>query len=153
MNILSRLREGLSKTRSHITAMISGEDELDDSFFETLEDALISADVSIELTLKFLDRLQDEIEELGITSTREAYRELKRLLATHLKQETKPLTRSAKPWVMLVVGVNGVGKTTTIGKLAHEYSQGGASIMLGAADTFRAGAIEQLNIWAQRTGS
>ncbi len=153
MNILSRLKDGLSKTRAHITAMISGEDELDESFFETLEDALISADVSIELALSFLDRLQDEIEELDITTTKEAYSVLKKLLADHLKQEQKPLAAHGKPWVMLVVGVNGVGKTTTIGKLAQEYKNDGKSIMLGAADTFRAGAIEQLKIWADRTGS
>ncbi|MFP4418408.1 MAG: signal recognition particle-docking protein FtsY [Chitinivibrionales bacterium] len=153
MNILSRLKDGLSKTRSHITAMISGEDELDDSFFETLEDALISADVSIELSLAFLDQLQDEIEDKGITTPREAYSELKKMLTRHLSQVQKPLQSHGKPWVMLVVGVNGVGKTTTIGKLAHEYRENGSDVMLGAADTFRAGAIEQLKIWAQRTDS
>jgi fused signal recognition particle receptor len=153
MNIFSRLRDGLSKTRAQITGLVGAEEGLDEDFFETLEDALVSADMGIDLTLETMQRLRDDIRECRVETAREAYAILKQTLVKDLRIEKHPDEFPPKPWVVLVLGVNGVGKTTTIGKLAHEYRREGKKVMLGAADTFRAGAIEQLRIWAQRTES
>ncbi len=153
MNLISRLKDGLSKTRSQIASIISGSGKFDDTFFDSLEEALISADIGLELTLDIIDRLKKEIKEQKITSQSEAYDSLKQLLSSDLQVTKNPEEFPPKPWVILVVGVNGVGKTTTIGKMANEFREAGKSVLLCAADTFRAGAIEQLRVWAQRTGS
>jgi len=153
MNLFVRLKEGLSKTRSQITSILSGEGGFDEQFFDSLEDALIAADIGIEYTEEYVDRLKEELKQRRVESNSQAYSVLKELLAEDLKVLKLPEEFPPKPWVILVVGVNGVGKTTTIGKLANELRLKGKSVMLGAADTFRAGAIEQLRIWAKRTGS
>lgn len=153
MNLISRLKDGLSKTRFQIASIISGSGKFDDTFFDSLEEALISADIGLELTLDIIDRLKNEIKEQKITSQSEAYDLLKQLLSSDLQVTKNPEEFPPKPWVILVVGVNGVGKTTTIGKMANEFREAGKSVLLCAADTFRAGAIEQLRIWAQRTES
>lgn len=152
MSLFSRLKEGLSKTRSQLTSIVGGESRFDEKFFESLEDALIAADVGMELSGEIVDDLRERIREEGIRDTHEAYEELKRMLASGLNVVKLPEDFPPKPWVILVVGVNGVGKTTTIGKMASEMRRKGKTVMLGAADTFRAGAIEQLRIWAERTG-
>jgi fused signal recognition particle receptor len=152
MNIFTRLKDGLSKTRGQITSIISGS-RFDESFFETLEEALIAADIGLELSLEIIERLKKEMKQSKITTPSEVYDLLKQLLATDLSVQKDPEEFPPKPWVILIVGVNGVGKTTTIGKLAHEFKKQGKSVMLGAADTFRAGAIEQLRIWSERTDS
>jgi fused signal recognition particle receptor len=154
MSIFIRLKEGLSKTRTQIASIVSGAaGKFDGEFYETLEDALVSADVGYECSTDIIARLKKEIVEKGITTPAGAYAALKAMLAADLSVARLPAEFPPKPWVVLVVGVNGVGKTTTIGKLAREYSAAGKKVMLAAADTFRAGAVEQLRIWAQRTGS
>ncbi len=153
MNLFVRLKEGLSKTRSQITSILTGEGGFDEQFFDSLEDALIAADIGIDYTEELIDRLKNELKQRRVESNSQAYSVLKEILADDLKVVKMPEEFPPKPWVILVVGVNGVGKTTTIGKLANELRHKGKSVMLGAADTFRAGAIEQLRIWAQRTGS
>lgn len=153
MNLFARLKEGLTKTRSQITSILSGEGGFDEQFFDSLEDALISADIGVEFTDDLMARLRNELRQRRVESNSEAYSVLKELLTEELTVNKIPDDFPPKPWVILVVGVNGVGKTTTIGKLANELRAKGKTVMLGAADTFRAGAIEQLRIWAQRTGS
>lgn len=152
MNLFSRLKEGLSKTRSQITSILGMEGSFDDGFYEALEDALISADIGAALAGDIITLLRVKIREEKITSAHDAYEAMKSLLVEQLQVFKLPDDFPPKPWVTLVVGVNGVGKTTTIGKLAQEMRAKGKSVMLGAADTFRAGAIEQLKIWADRTG-
>jgi fused signal recognition particle receptor len=153
MNLFARLKDGLSKTRSQIASIISGNGKFDESFYDSLEEALISADIGLELCLDIIDRLKKEIKDKKIMSQSEAYNAMKQLLISDLQVIKNPDEFPPRPWVTLIVGINGVGKTTTIGKIANELKQEGKSVMLCAADTFRAGAIEQLRIWAQRTGS
>jgi fused signal recognition particle receptor len=154
MSILVRLKEGLSKTRTQIASIVSGAGgRFDDEFYETLENALVSADVGYECSTDLIARLKKEIADKGIATPAAAYAALKAMLAADLTVAKLPSEFPPKPWVVLVVGVNGVGKTTTIGKLAREFSAAGKKVMLAAADTFRAGAVEQLRIWAKRTGS
>lgn len=153
MNFFTRLKDGLSKTRSQIASIVGVKSEFDDLFYSSLEEALIAADIGIDLTLDIIERLKKEIKSKGFSTPSEAYIALKELLIADLAMEAKKIDPSSKPWVILVVGVNGVGKTTTIGKIANAFTQQGKKVMLGAADTFRAGAIEQLKIWAGRTSA
>jgi len=152
MNLFARLKDGLSKTRTQITSILGGEGEFGDDFFEALEDALISADIGAELSSEIVEGVKERIRSDRISTANEAYELMKRMLVEELEVQRLPDEFPPRPWVILVVGVNGVGKTTTIGKIARELREKGKSVMLGAADTFRAGAIEQLQIWAQRTG-
>lgn len=153
MSFFKRLKDGLSKTRSQINTILGGSDEFNNEFFENLEDALISADIGVELSAEIIDDLQDRIRSEKIQTAFDAYEAMKEMLIEQLDVIKFPDDFPPKPWVTLVVGVNGVGKTTTIGKIAHELRQMGKTVMLGAVDTFRAGAIEQLKVWADRTGS
>lgn len=153
MSLFSKLKEGLSKTRSQITAILGREGEFNDAFYESLEDALISADIGIELSNEIIASLKKRIREEKLTTISDAYEAMKRLLVEQLDVALDPDDFPPKPWVILVAGVNGVGKTTTIGKIAHEMRSKGKKVMLGALDTFRAGAIEQLKIWSDRTGA
>lgn len=153
MNFFTRLKEGLTKTRSQIAAIVGLKSEFDEAFYSSLEDALVAADIGIDLTLDIIDRLKKEIKSRGLGTPSEAYNALKELLIADLVMETKKTEPTSRPWVILVVGVNGVGKTTTIGKIANAFTKQGKKVMLGAADTFRAGAIEQLKIWAGRTSA
>ena len=153
MHIVSRLTEGLAKTRAQIRSILESPSQLNDRFYEVLEDALISADVGVDVSAATIEQLKIEVKNEKIVLARDAYQLFKRMLSQSLEISPFPQAVSATPWVILIVGVNGVGKTTTIGKIAHEYRLGGKKVMLGAADTFRAGAIEQLKIWAHKTGS
>ncbi|MCU0609828.1 MAG: signal recognition particle-docking protein FtsY [Chitinispirillaceae bacterium] len=154
MNIFTRLKDGLSKTRSKIAAIVGVSTQFNNAFYASLEEALVAADIGLDCSLDIIEKLRAEIAGQVITTTADAYRTLKDLLVVDLSAESAPQpVVSGKPWVVLVVGVNGVGKTTTIGKLANGFRQQGKSVLLGACDTFRAGAIEQLKIWAQRTSS
>jgi fused signal recognition particle receptor len=151
MDIFSRLKDGLSKTRSQINAILGTSTNFNDEFFVSLEDALISADIGFDFTTDIIDRLKKEISGQKIIQVKDAYEVLKKMLTQSLDIKKQQQDFPHKPWVILVVGVNGVGKTTTIGKLAYEFHEKGKKVMLGAVDTFRAGAIEQLRIWSEKT--
>lgn len=153
MNLLARLKDGLSKTRSQITSIMGGDGRFDDAFFDSLEEAMIAADIGIELATEIIDELKQDLKDCKVTLVSEAYELFKAMIVKGLTVTSLPEDFPPKPWVIMVVGVNGVGKTTTIGKIANEFRSKGKSVMLGAADTFRAGAIEQLRIWSQRTES
>jgi fused signal recognition particle receptor len=154
MGLFDRIRSGLTKTRSQILSSLgAGAGGLGDDFYDTLEEALIGADIGIDQSLEIIARVRKEAATHGLDSAPAAYAAMKSIIAGDLAVAKLPDEFPPKPWVVLVVGVNGVGKTTTIGKLAQEYRSQGKKVMLAAADTFRAGAIEQLQIWAQRTGS
>jgi fused signal recognition particle receptor len=155
VNILTRLKDGLSKTRSQIGVIVGISPKIDETFLDSLEDALISADVGVDFTHRIIGLLKSELKERGISRTVDAFALLKEMLVQSLQasKAAMPKADGSKPWIVLVVGVNGVGKTTTIGKIANDFRLRDKKVLLGAADTFRAGAIEQLKIWAQRTGS
>jgi fused signal recognition particle receptor len=153
MGIFSKVKKGLDKTRTRITDMVDAGAELDDDFYESLEDALVGADINIDQASVIVEDLRADVARNPVQSPGEAYERMKKDIVQRLDVRTTPDDFPPKPWVMLVVGVNGVGKTTTIAKLAHEAIARGKKVMLGAADTFRAGAIEQLQLWAERTGA
>jgi len=153
MDLFSRLKEGLSRTRRQIFSMVGGGPVADEAFMGQLEEALIAADVGADLAGELIERLTADMRAAGGWGRTEAYAALKDMLVRELIVTKTPDDFPPKPWVILVVGVNGVGKTTTIGKIACHARENGKKVMLGAADTFRAGAIEQLKIWAERTGS
>lgn len=152
------LDAGLEKTKasvfSKLTRAIAGKSKVDDEVLDNLEEVLISSDVGVDTTLEIIGRIQERVARDKYVSTSELGRILRQevaaLLASH---ETAPgATGAPKPYVIMVVGVNGVGKTTTIGKLAYLFTQAGKKVYLGAADTFRAAAVEQLCIWGERVG-
>jgi fused signal recognition particle receptor len=147
---------GLEKTRkgffSRLAAAISGKSTIDAEVLENIEETLISSDVGITTTVKIIESLQKRVEETKGAKTGDIYAMLKsevsKLLANNVNTSTE--LPKEKPYVIMVVGVNGVGKTTTIGKLAAHFKKSGLKVMLGAADTFRAAAVDQLQIWAKR---
>lgn len=153
MSFFKKLKEGLTKTRNNISAkiesVINSFTRIDEEFFETLEEILISGDIGIETSQKLCDDLRKEVKKRGVTDPFEIKELLKNIMVESLAGENE-LLLSSKPSVILILGVNGVGKTTTIGKLAHKLKNGGKKILLAAADTFRAAAAEQLDIWAKR---
>ena len=154
------LDSGLNKTKESLFAKISrsilGKSTVDDTVLDNIEESLITSDVGVETTLKIIDKLQERIKRDKYISTSELNSILRAEIATLLRKHDglcpedfdSPLPH--KPYVVLVVGVNGVGKTTTIAKLAYQYKLAGKKVMLGAADTFRAAAVEQLQLWADR---
>lgn len=153
---------GMQKTKEGFLAKISkaiaGKSTVDEEVLDNLEDALISADVGVETTLQIIERIEKRVKEDKYISTNELNKmlqeEIEALLvdADDLSYKNFDIPEGKKPYVMLVVGVNGVGKTTTIGKLAYNYKKAGYKVILGAADTFRAAAVDQLTIWADRVG-
>jgi fused signal recognition particle receptor len=157
------LDQGLQKTRegffSKITKAIAGKSTVDEEVLDNLEEALVSADVGIETTVEIINRIEKRVARDKYLNTNELNSILKQEVEDILvaspsdtSYENYELPAGHKPHVILVVGVNGVGKTTTIGKLAHNFSKAGKSVLLGAADTFRAAAVDQLTIWSERTG-
>jgi fused signal recognition particle receptor len=156
------LDQGLSKTKESLFAKLSktilGKSTVDDSVLDNLEETLITSDVGVETTLKIIDKLQERIRRDKYISTSELNSILRAEIATLLRKPSGSFPEDfdsplpASPYVILVVGVNGVGKTTTIAKLAYQYKLAGRSVVLGAADTFRAAAVEQLQLWADRVG-
>ncbi|HZG99646.1 MAG TPA: signal recognition particle-docking protein FtsY [Flavisolibacter sp.] len=156
------LDEGLQKTKenffSKVSKAIAGKSTVDEEVLDQLEEALVTADVGIETTVKIIDQIEQRVARDKYLNTSE--------LNSILKQEIEAILVDApssnnydfhsdlpnKPYIILVVGVNGVGKTTTIGKLAYNFKKSGKSVLLGAADTFRAAAVDQLTIWSERTG-
>jgi len=156
------LDQGLQKTKEgfldKITKAIAGKSTVDEDVLDDLENALVSADVGVDTTVKIIDGIEQRVAKDKYVNTNELNRILKEEIQSILvdaPQDTSyinyELPSGHKPHVILVVGVNGVGKTTTIGKLAHNFSIAGKSVLLGAADTFRAAAVDQLNIWSERT--
>ncbi|MFH1161498.1 MAG: signal recognition particle-docking protein FtsY [bacterium] len=156
------LDKGLEKTKASLFSKISkaviGKSKVDDEVLDNLEEVLVSSDVGVETTLRIIDRIQKRVASDKYLGTNELNQILKEEIVA-LLQETNPKESNGffpsdqkKPYVILVVGVNGVGKTTTIGKLAWQFRQAGKTVILGAADTFRAAAIDQLTIWADRVG-
>ncbi|MEJ2313231.1 MAG: signal recognition particle receptor subunit alpha, partial [Nitrospirota bacterium] len=142
----------LSKTRAGLTekidAVVSGGKELDDETLEELEEVLISSDVGVQASAQIVEHLRERKDEVRGAASVQKF--IRNEMASILGRSQPLVTFGEPPFVMLVLGVNGVGKTTTIGKLASRYVSEGMSVMLGAADTFRAAAIEQLDIWAER---
>lgn len=157
MGFFDRLKAGLAKTRQglvdKITELVSGYKELDDEFYEELEEILIQADLGVQASMEIVDNLQIKAKEAKADTPEKVKEILKEEIAKILGSEAKPLNLpSPGPAVIMVVGVNGVGKTTTIGKLAHRLKQEGKRVLLVAGDTFRAAAIDQLEVWANRVG-
>ena len=154
------LQQGLTKTKTSIfdkiTRAIGGKSKIDDSILDDIEEALVSSDVGVETTLKIIERLEKRIAKEKYVNSEELYdvlyQEIVQLLAEQPENNSSFENLSTKPYVILVVGVNGVGKTTTIGKLANQFKNAGKKVYLGAADTFRAAAVEQLVIWGERVG-
>ncbi len=157
-----KLEEGLEKTRTgffdRISRAVAGKDSIDDDVLDRLEEALVMSDVGVNTTLEIIDRLEERVARDKYVSTRELNQLIRDEIAGLMLGNApgRPAAFDAplrnKPHVIMVVGVNGVGKTTSIGKIAHRYKQAGKSVLLGAADTFRAAAVEQLDIWAERAG-
>ncbi|MFT3936321.1 MAG: signal recognition particle-docking protein FtsY [Chitinophagaceae bacterium] len=156
------LDQGLQKTKegflSKITKAIAGKSTVDEEVLDNLEDALVSADVGIDTTVQIINRIEQRVAKDKYLNTSELNKilqqEIENLLvdAPEGNQYNFTSPMPANPYVILVVGVNGVGKTTTIGKLANNFKQGGKNVLLGAADTFRAAAVDQLTIWSERAG-
>lgn len=155
------LDQGLDQTKksffSKITKAIAGKSLIDVSVLDDIEEALITSDVSLQTTVKIIDRLEARIREEKYFGEEELYKvledEIARLMYENNTDDIQDFVPSSveKPYVIMVVGVNGVGKTTTIGKLAYQYKQAGKNVLLGAGDTFRAAAVNQLKIWAERS--
>ena len=152
MGFFSKIKEGLSKTRSTLVSVFTGS-EIDDDFYDELEESLILADLGVDTAVKAADRLRKAVKEQHLKTTEDARSALKDILVDMLDVGDTQLNISTKPSVVLVIGVNGVGKTTTIGKIATQLTKQGKNVMLVAGDTFRAAAADQLEIWAGRAGA
>lgn len=154
MNIFEKLKNGLSKTKNNLADKISDvlnlAVKIDDDLYDELEEILITSDIGVETTLKIMDELKSKVNDERIKDPKEVKNCLKRVLKEMLGSEKSSFIPEKRPAIILVVGVNGVGKTTTIGKMAAKYKKAGLSVILAAADTFRAAAVDQLEIWKQR---
>lgn len=156
------LDQGLSKTKESVFSKISravvGKSKVDDEVLDNLEEVLITSDVGVETTLRIIERIEQRVSRDKYINTSELNVILKEEIAALLAENNAGVVAGfeselpSKPYVIMVVGVNGVGKTTTIGKLAHQFKKAGKSVYLGAADTFRAAAVDQLVIWGERVG-
>ena len=156
------LDQGLEKTKqsvfSKITRAIAGKSKVDSDVLDNLEEVLITSDVGVDTTVKIINRIEERVARDKYVSTSELNKILKEVIASLLTENNSDdntdwdLPADHKPYVILVVGVNGVGKTTTIGKLAYQFKKAGKKVYLGAADTFRAAAVEQIQIWGDRVG-
>lgn len=155
MNIFSKIAEGVKKTKdsmmSKFGALFGAHSQLDDDFFDELEEVLITCDIGVETSLSIVEKLRASVKEQKLTTPDETKVELKNIIEEMLGEDKK-IDTSTTPSVILVIGVNGAGKTTTIGKLAAKYKNDGKKVLVAAADTFRAAAIEQLQIWTERAG-
>ncbi|PDH49740.1 MAG: signal recognition particle-docking protein FtsY [Bacteroidetes bacterium MED-G20] len=156
------LDEGLEKTKksffSKIANTVAGKSKIDEEVLDNLEEVLVSSDVSVKTTLKIIDRLEQRVKKdkyVGVNELNEILKtEISEILSENNIEDITDFETPTlnEPFVIMVVGVNGVGKTTTIGKLAHQFKNNGKNVVLGAADTFRAAAVEQLTIWSERVG-
>lgn len=156
------LDEGLNKTKENVlgklTRAIAGKDKVDDDVLDNLEDVLVTSDVGVDTTLKIIRSIEERVARDKYVTTSELKQILREEISSLLigsntsSPESFEIDSTKKPYVIMVVGVNGVGKTTTIGKLAYQFKEAGLQVVLGAADTFRAAAIQQLEIWGERVG-
>lgn len=150
--------KGVEKTKrsflERITRAVAGHSRVSDDILDAIEEALVASDMGVDTTLKIIDNLEDRVERDKYMGNAELldliHQEISAIIG--VESDAEPFDFSKKPYVILVVGVNGVGKTTTIGKLAHQLKAAGKKVVLGAADTFRAAAVDQLTIWAERAG-
>ena len=156
MGFFEKLKQGLSKTKTSfdekINNVFSGFRKVDEELLEELEEALIMSDVGTQTTLNIIEKLRTRIKKENIQDEQEVKKALKEVIKEILDKEDTSLKLETKPAVILVVGVNGVGKTTSIGKIANNLRKNGKKVVVAAADTFRAAAVEQLEIWANRAG-
>ena len=157
MGFFDKIKAGMAKTRDALSntlgSVFSGFSEIDDDFYDELEESLILADLGVETAVKAVERLRKAVREQHLKTTEEAKAALKQILVDMLDVGSTALDLQTKPSVILVIGVNGVGKTTTIGKIATQLTKQGKSVLLVAGDTFRAAAADQLEIWADRAGA
>ena len=155
MKLLEKLKAGLRKTKEAIVGKIDAVFRsfvrVDEDLFEELEELLISCDVGVNTTLDILDQLREEVKDNRITDPEEVKKHLLTILQSKIG-EGEPLRLSTKPSVVLIIGVNGVGKTTSIGKISYQLKKQGKKVLVAAADTFRAAAAEQLGVWCERAG-
>jgi len=151
-----KLDKGLEKTKTNVFGKISravaGKSIIDELALDDIEEALITSDIGVETTLKIIGKLEERVAKDKYINTAELNDFLKAEISLLMKEGYDEIPKVDGPYVIMVVGVNGVGKTTTIGKLAHQFKQQGKKVVLGAADTFRAAAVDQLIIWADRVG-
>ena len=156
MGFFDKLKAGLSKTRESISQKVNDVFsvfvKVDEELFENLEEALIMADIGVETSDYIIEKLRDNVKHKHITDGNLVKQELRDIISGILSEQKSDVDISTTPSVILVIGVNGVGKTTSIGKIASHYKSMGKKVLLAAADTFRAAAIDQLDIWAQRSG-
>ncbi|MBQ7034819.1 MAG: signal recognition particle-docking protein FtsY [Clostridia bacterium] len=156
MGFFEKLKKGLSKTSqnisSRIDSVLAAFGKIDEDLFEELEEALITADIGVDTTLEIINRLRAEVRQGRITKPEEIRAQLVEIIGGMMEEDVHPLELNTNPSVILMIGVNGVGKTTTAAKLAKIYKDQGRKVIFGAADTFRAAAAEQLATWAERVG-
>ncbi|WP_418790085.1 signal recognition particle-docking protein FtsY [Phosphitispora sp. TUW77] len=156
MGLFSKLKEGLAKTRqgfvAKIDTLVSGGKKIDEELYEEIEELLIQADIGVNTAIELVEDLKKNVKERKVEDSAQLRNILKELIADLMGEEQKGLVLKGKPAVIVVVGVNGVGKTTTIGKLAYNFKEQGRKVLFAAGDTFRAAAIDQLQIWAGRVG-
>ncbi len=157
MGFFDKIKSGLTKTRNAMTAVLgnvfTGFSEIDDDFYDELEESLILADLGVETALKIVKELRARVRANGLTQVEDARTQLKQIMVEMLDVGSTELSISTDPSVILVIGVNGVGKTTTIGKIAKQLVDQGKKVTMIAGDTFRAAAADQLQIWADRCGA
>lgn len=156
MGLFDKLKEGLTKTRNNITEKVEQvfafNKNIDDELYEELEEAMIMSDLGVPTTEKIISRLKEKVKQERITDSEGVKQAIKEIIAEILGNEKKTVMPERTPAVYMIVGVNGVGKTTTIGKMASYLKNSGLKVMLAAGDTFRAAAIDQLEVWGQRCG-
>jgi len=155
-NLFDKLKTGLVKTKNNFTEKVSEvlnlAVKIDDELYEELEEILITADIGVETSLEIMDKLKEKVQENKVKDPKDVYSCLKEVLTEMLDDETNAIECDNKPKVLLIIGVNGVGKTTSIGKMSYKYKKDGLKVIMAAADTFRAAAIDQLEIWGNRAG-
>ncbi len=156
MGFFEKLKKGLSKTSqnisSRIDSVLAAFGKIDEDLFEELEEALITADIGVDTTLEIINRLRADVRQGRITKPDEIRAQLVEIIGGMMEEDVQPMELNTNPSVILMIGVNGVGKTTTAAKLAKIYKDQGRKVIFGAADTFRAAAAEQLATWAERVG-
>jgi len=156
VSLFDKIKAGLAKTRNSIKSkfdgLINSFTKIDDDFMDELEELLILSDIGVQTSADIIAKLKSVIKEKGITDPQDITFEIKQIISSVLG-EFIPLNFETKPTVILVIGVNGVGKTTTIGKLANNFVKDGKKVLLAAGDTFRAAAVEQLSMWAEKSGA